>query len=103
MSKEKSKKVVVTTEKKLDPTKSRQSAVDKSDNGNSLIFGKTNYMIVVLGFALVIIGMLLMTGGHMPSPDVWDDNHIYGFRRTVLAPIIILTGLAIDFYAIFKK
>ena len=44
-----------------------------------------------------------MVGGAMPSPDVWDENLIYGFRRTVLAPFIILVGFVIEVYAIFKK
>ncbi|MEL6123892.1 MAG: DUF3098 domain-containing protein [Bacteroidota bacterium] len=38
----------------------------------------------------------------MPSPDVWEDDRIYSFRRITLAPIVILTGLAIEVYAIFK-
>jgi hypothetical protein len=39
----------------------------------------------------------------MPSPDVWDDSIIYSFRRTVLAPIVIIIGLVVEIFAIFKK
>jgi hypothetical protein len=39
----------------------------------------------------------------MPSPDEWEPERIYSFRRTVLAPIVILAGLAVEIYAIFKK
>ncbi|MFK7982231.1 MAG: DUF3098 domain-containing protein [Saprospiraceae bacterium] len=28
---------------------------------------------------------------------------IYGFRRTVLAPFLMLAGLVVEVYAIFKK
>ena len=56
-----------------------------------------------IGFALVLVGMILMSGGQMPSADVWDEDIIYSFRRTVLAPIVILAGLAVEVYAIFKK
>ncbi|MFK7931942.1 MAG: DUF3098 domain-containing protein [Saprospiraceae bacterium] len=28
---------------------------------------------------------------------------IYSFRRTVLAPFVILAGLVVEIYAIFKK
>lgn len=55
------------------------------------------------GAGLVILGMILMLGGSMPSPDVWDDSIIYSFRRTVLAPIVILAGLGVEIYAIFKR
>ena len=56
-----------------------------------------------LGILLMLIGFVFMAGGSMPSPDVWDESIIYGFRRTVLAPILILGGLVVQIYAIFKK
>ena len=55
------------------------------------------------GAGLILLGMLLMMGGSMPNPDVWDDSLIYSFRRTVLAPFVILAGLGVEIYAIFKK
>jgi len=39
-----------------------------------------------IGFGIILLGLALMTGGGMPNPEVWDENIIYGFRRTVLAP-----------------
>jgi hypothetical protein len=49
------------------------------------------------------IGFVLMAGGSMPSPDVWDESIIYSSTRTVIAPIFILSGLIVQIYAIFKK
>jgi len=46
--------------------------------------------------------MVLMMGGGMPTPDMWDDNIIYSHRRITLAPILILIGLGVEVYAIFK-
>jgi hypothetical protein len=43
-----------------------------------------------------------MLGGH-EDPNVWDETVIYSFRRITLAPIVILAGLAVEVYAIFKK
>lgn len=115
MSKEKSKKrkVVVTTKNtgndtksgKLNPTVSRvaKGSVAAKSPAADLIFNADNYKLMILGVILVAIGMLLMLGGRMPSPDVWDDNLIYGFRRTVLAPIFILAGLIVEVFAILKK
>jgi len=68
-----------------------------------LIFGKQNYIWMGIGFGLIALGMLLMSGGAMPSPDVWDEDIIYSFRRTVLAPFLMLVGLVVEVYAIFKK
>ena len=103
MSKSKpQKKVVVTTTPKTPPTpsRSRQAAVAPKAE---LIFGKQTYLWMGIGAVLITFGMLLMSGGHMSSPDVWDENLIYSFRRTVLAPIVILAGLIVEIYAIFKK
>ncbi len=110
MSKKSPKKKIViekknekTIKKSITPTVSRASrskdAVLEKDN---LIFGKQNYILMGVGAALVALGMLLMTGGNMPSPDVWDEDIIYGFRRTVLAPFTILAGLIVEIFAIFK-
>ena len=97
------KKVVVTTNKKVNPTKSKSETIALNKSNEPMIYGKRHYMIVLAGVGLIFLGMLLMLGGKMPNTQVWDDNIIYSFRITVLAPFLILVGLAIQFYAIFKK
>jgi len=52
----------------------------------------------VIGF-----GLILMLGGGMKDPNVWDESVIYSFRRITLAPIFILAGLIVVGYSIFKK
>lgn len=96
------KKVVVTTSKKITPTKSKVGKEVKAAPVSNLSFGKQNYTIMLVGIGLIIIGFLLMSGGHMPSPDVWDEGLIYSTRRTLIAPIVILAGLIVEIYAIFK-
>lgn len=68
-----------------------------------MLFGKRQYTIMLVGVLVMALGYFLMTGGHMPDSNTWDEDIIYGFRRTVLAPILILAGLGIEIYAIFKK
>ena len=99
------KKVVVTTQKKkAKPTVSKRSGRESAAPKKAeMVFGKQNFLWMGIGIALIALGMILMLGGSMPSPDVWDDNIIYSFRRTVLAPIVILAGIGVEFYAIFKK
>ncbi len=103
--KPKKKKVVVTTKKTtVSPTtSSRRRAGAESSRKAELEFGRQNYILMGVGAALVALGLLLMVGGHMPSPDVWDPDLIYSTRRTLIAPLVILAGLGVEVYAIFKK
>jgi len=99
------KKQVVTTKSNIAPTRSRRRTASTSAAVATapLLFGKQNYILMGAGFGLILLGLLLMSGGAMPSPDVWDENIIYGFRRTVLAPILMVAGLVVEVIAIFKK
>ncbi len=112
------KKVVVSTKKKGESTKKvdgsktkRRTATPKTKSGSTakqqntrpLTFGPETYKWMGIGIGLIFLGLFLMTGGGMPDPDTWDPNRIYGFRRTVLAPFLMLAGLGIQIYAIFKK
>jgi len=81
------------------PAAPRSRAVAKQD----LIFSRPNFILFAVGLGLILIGLALMTGGHMPSADVWDPNIIYSFRRVTLAPILIVAGLIVEIIAIFKK
>lgn len=107
MSKPKKKVVVTTTKEKTDkptPTSSRGSRTRQtSSTPVELLFNRQNYIWMAVGALLVVIGLILMSGGQMPSPDVWEPERIYSTRRTVLAPIVILAGLIVEIYAIFKK
>ena len=97
------KKVIQTKKKVISPTKSKTNHphVQSSDD-DLMILGKTNYIWMGIGFAIMLLGFLLMSGGAMPDPNIWDDSIIYSARRTVFAPLVILIGLGVEIYAIFK-
>jgi hypothetical protein len=99
------KRVVVSTASDTPkPTVSRtKNTTPNPANEHVLIFKRMNYILMGAGAVLVLLGMLLMAGGSMPSPDVWDEDIIYSTRRTVIAPIVILAGIGVEVYAIFRK
>ncbi len=68
-----------------------------------MLFGRQHFLMMGIGIVLIILGLLLMLGGEMPSPDVWEPERIYSTRRTVLAPMFILAGLVVEIFAIFKQ
>lgn len=67
------------------------------------LFEKTNYTWMLIGAAVMIVGFLLMAGGRSEDPNVFNTNEVYGFRRITIAPIVILAGLIIEIYAIFRE
>ena len=66
------------------------------------LFGKKNYLILIVGAAVILIGFALMLGGGSDDPNVFNEE-IYNFRRIRLAPTIVLIGLAIEVYAIMAN
>jgi hypothetical protein len=70
---------------------------------NELIYGRNNFIWMGAGLALVVAGLVAMSGGAMPSPDVWDESIIYSFRRITLAPIMMVAGFIVTTIGIFKK
>ncbi|RUT78750.1 DUF3098 domain-containing protein [Ancylomarina longa] len=64
--------------------------------------GKENYKLLLIGFIIIIVGFLLMTGGGSDDPNVFDKS-IFSFRRITLAPMVVLFGFAFEIYAIMKK
>lgn len=71
-----------------------QKPSNTSENSTvQFVFGKQNYQILIASILIVIIGFTLMSG----------DTDIYSFRKIVLAPIVVLAGFGLGFYAILKK
>jgi hypothetical protein len=75
----------------------------KAKNRSLQFFGKSNYTWMLIGAALILIGMLLMAGGKSADPNVFNTDEVYSFRRITLAPIVIIAGFIVEIFAIFKK
>ena len=65
-------------------------------------FGKKNYQLLIVGVIVMAIGFVLMSGGGSDDPNVFSDA-IFNTQRLTIAPILILTGLVIEIFAIFYK
>jgi len=74
----------------------------KQNSKSEFLFGKKNYIIMLIGIAFIILGFALMAGGGSDDPEVFNEA-IYNFRRIRLAPTLVLIGLAIEIYAIMAK
>ena len=94
----KGKKVVVQSKKRSSSGRSKKTAQPQT-----LLFHKRHYILMGVGIALIALGLLLMSGGGSSDYNVFEPEKIYSFRRTVLAPFLILAGLVVQIYMIFKK
>ena len=65
-------------------------------------FGKENYMLMLIGIAVIFIGFACMSGGEAKNPAVFNPE-IFSFRRITLAPVLVILGFVIEVYAILKK
>jgi len=75
---------------------------DQNSVQGEILFGKRNYMIMILGVVVILVGFMLMMGGGSDDPNVFNEE-IYNFQRIRLAPTIVLIGLAIEVYAIMAN
>ena len=68
------------------------------------MFGKENYVWMAVGLVVITIGMFLMSGGKSnENPTVFDAEAVYSSTRITVAPIVILAGLVIEIFAIFRN
>ncbi len=75
----------------------------KPNADNSQMFSKGNYLLMAAGAAIIIIGMMIMAGGKSNDPKVFDYDQVYSTTRITIAPILIILGILVEVYAIFKK
>ena len=78
------------------------NATDTPNNASNFAFGRSNFVWLGIGIAVLILGYVLMSGGGSDNPNVFDES-IFSFRRITLAPTVVLAGYGVIFYAILKK
>lgn len=102
------KRVIKTEQTKTTnvPKKAVRSATSPQTSwlgDRPLIFDRSNYIIMIIGVLVMALGFLLMAGGASEDPNVFDADRIYSFRRITLAPFLLIVGLCLEVYAIFKR
>ena len=55
------------------------------------------------GIVVLALGFFLLSGGKSDDPNVFDKAKVYSTTRITVAPILILAGLVIEIFAIFRK
>jgi hypothetical protein len=77
-------------------------AKKEDDKKSGFALGRENYKLMAIGFAIIIVGFILMAGGRSDDPRVFSED-IFSFRRITVAPLIVLAGFVFEIYAIMKR
>ncbi|MCD8265760.1 MAG: DUF3098 domain-containing protein [Prevotellaceae bacterium] len=64
-------------------------------------FNKTNYILLAIGMAVIIVGFILMSGSG--SYEGHFDPSIFSVRRIKAAPIVCFLGFIFMTYGIMHK
>ena len=76
--------------------------INKNNESNSpftFVFGKINYIIMLVGIVLLALGYIFLSGGGSDDPNVFNPDMFNG-QRLYLAPILIVLGLVAEIVAI---
>jgi DUF3098 family protein len=90
-------------QKQTTPAKQQTPVTKKPVMTAPILFAKENYKWMVIGGVIVLLGMLLMSGGKSQDPNTFDPKVVYSTTRVTIAPILIILGLMVEIYAIFRK
>ncbi len=74
----------------------------ESQQEKQMPLSKRNYAILLVGFILIVLGFVLMSGGGGSTPTEFHYE-IFSFRRITLAPIVVVVGFVVEIYAILKR
>ena len=64
-------------------------------NKEKLAFKKTNYILMLIGIGVLIVGFSIMA--------LDKEDYGFGFLGITLGPIVVMIGFIIEFFAIYYK
>ena len=82
--------------------KERKTAQEPAGENPRVPLTRRNYILLAAGFAVIVLGFVLMAGGGSDSPDEFDYA-MFSWRRITLAPILVIGGFVVEIYAILKR
>ena len=75
---------------------------EKEKENQTVVFGRSNYILVAVGIVLLALGYILLSGGGSDDPNVFNPA-MFDARRLYVAPLLIVAGLIVEIIAILYK
>lgn len=82
-------------------SKTKNTLAVKPASKENFAFGKQNYILIGIAFAVVILGFILMLGPGTTEETGFNPD-IFSVRRIKIAPTVCLAGFMFMIYAILK-
>ena len=82
--------------------KNQPKMPEQNNENNRMPLPRRIYLPLEIGFAVIRLGFVLMTGGCSENPDEFNYA-MFSWRRITLAPILVIGGFAFEIYAILKR
>lgn len=80
----------------------KTTPVKEVSSSQAPLFDRTNLLWMLGGVAIMVLGYILMAGGKSEDPNVFNPDEVYSPMRITVAPILILAGLVVLIYSIFR-
>ena len=73
------------------------------EEGNKAPLGKLNYLFMVAGVLIIVVGFILMSGGGSADPAEFNEEELFHPTRITVAPITVIIGYIVVIFAIMKR
>ncbi len=70
-------------------------------NRRNFAFDRTNFILLAISFAIVVIGFILMSGGGAEGNGFSEE--IFSARRIKVAPVVCFIGFVSMIYAVVRR
>jgi Na+/H+ antiporter NhaC len=73
------------------------------NNQSSFPLEKQNYLIIIAGVVITLLGFVFMAGGGSDDPNVFNEEELFSPVRIRFAPFMVILGYIIVLVGIMKK
>jgi hypothetical protein len=87
---------------KINITKEAPASEKPKPASSAMAFSRINYLIILGGVVMLIIGYLLMIGGGSEDPNKFSEE-IFSTRRITVSPIVLILGFLVVLAGIMYK
>ncbi len=83
--------------------KDQKNEIEATEKEAQMALTKKNYVLMLIGFGIIILGFILMIGGESTDPVNEFNYEMFNFQRITLAPMLVIGGFIFEVYAIMKR